>query len=55
MDELAMPPISLDEADAGGLVEGQQTSDDDVPLCCGCRDKEQVAEMRPYHPFIQAQ
>ena len=65
VDVLLMPRISPDEAEAEtdvdadadaevevDSVEVLQTSDDDVPLCCGCRDKEQAAEMRPNHPFI---
>ncbi len=33
---MLMPP---DKANAGGLVEGQQTSDDDVSLVCVCREE----------------
>lgn len=32
-----MPSLPPDEANAGGLMEGQQGSDDDVTLFCGVR------------------
>lgn len=36
-----LPPPSLhNKANAGATVEGQQASDDDVFLVCGCRKTE---------------
>lgn len=35
VDEVLMPPASPDEANAGGLMEGQQAFDDDVSFFSG--------------------
>ncbi len=42
VDVILMPPAPPDEANAGGLMEGQQALNDDVAFFSGCRDEEQT-------------